>query len=209
MRDEKGRFKKGHRASPDTEFKPGQHWRSPKPYWNRGWLYKEYITEQKSAAQIASEQNCTEANILYFLHKLNIPIRTMSEIRATKYWGLSGEVNGMFGRRGIDCPNWKGGSTPERQALYSSQEWAQAIRKVWARDRGICQRCDTKKEPGVEFHIHHIVPFRVTELRTEVTNLILVCKKCHKWIHSRKNTKEVMLSGRADEWRCSQDTFEK
>ena len=41
VRDNKGRFVKGVRSSPNTEFKKGQHWREPKPYWEKEWLYNE------------------------------------------------------------------------------------------------------------------------------------------------------------------------
>ena len=66
---EKGRFIKGKRTSPETEFKKGQHWRSKKAYWDKDWLTKEYIIKKKSAKQIASENGCDENNILYFLRR--------------------------------------------------------------------------------------------------------------------------------------------
>jgi predicted HNH restriction endonuclease len=37
------------------------------------------------------------------------------------------------------------------------------------------------------FHIHHVVSFMVRELRAEPDNLVLLCKKCHLFVHSRKN----------------------
>ena len=44
---ETGRFLTGNHYSPDTEFKKGQHWRNYKPYWNKEWLYNEYIIKEK------------------------------------------------------------------------------------------------------------------------------------------------------------------
>jgi len=190
MRNKKGQFVKGQHASLATEFKKGQHWRKPKLYWDKAWLENEYVTLEKSAETIACEQGCHHNNILYFLSKHGIPTRSMSEIRSKKYWRLSGPANGMYGRTGEDNPNWKGGVTPERQALYSSQDWAEAVKAVWARDEATCQRCGEVGE-----HIHHIVSFAVPELRTDADNLILLCRKCHNWVHSRKNTEYDFLKG--------------
>jgi len=96
----------------------------------------------------------------------------------------------MKGRRGEDTPGWKGGITPERQAVYSSLEWTEAVKAVWARTDARCGRCgirhNTKTRRGT-FHVHHIVSFSVPELRTDVDNLVLLCKPCHYFVHSRAN----------------------
>lgn len=93
-------------------------------------------------------------------------------------------------------PSWKGGITPERQAIYSSLEWKELVKKVWQRDNATCQRCgkyfnDNREENT--FHIHHIVSFMVEELRLEFSNLLLVCDKCHYWIHSKKNKNKEFI----------------
>ena len=67
------------------------------------------LLERKPAIQIADEQGCTENNILYFLHKNEIPRRNMLETRKIKYWGSSGDDNPMYNRKGELNPNWKGG----------------------------------------------------------------------------------------------------
>jgi hypothetical protein len=183
MRDKQGRFTKGHRASPSTEFKEGQHWRNPKAHWEHDWLYARYIKDEMSAAEIAKAQGCTENNIYYWLDRHNIPRRTMTEIRAVKHWGLSGEANAMYGVRGKDNPNWKGGATPERQAFYSGEEWRHVADKARKRDGGLCQRCNDKGD-----HLHHIISFANKEHRADIDNLILLCRSCHHWVHSRENT---------------------
>ncbi len=90
-----------------------------------------------------------------------------------------------------DHPKWKGGLSPERQVVYSSPEWKECVKYIWGRDKAICQRCgkhhNENRDKG-SFHIHHIVSFQVEEKRTDVDNLILVCRDCHYWIHSNKNT---------------------
>jgi hypothetical protein len=186
MRNKKGQFVKGERAHPETEFKPGEHWRQRKPFWDREWLHREYIERGRSAADIGAEFGCSGNNVLYFLKKFGIQTRTTAETRALKHWGLSGERNGMYGRRGAEVPNWKGGVTPERQALYSSEEWAVASAEVWRRDRGICQRCGKQRGKRAH-HIHHIISFAVPEERSNVENLVLLCIQCHRWVHSKAN----------------------
>lgn len=188
MPNDKGQIQKGEHLSPATEFKPGQHWRPRRPYWNREWLYEEYVTKQRGAGEIARDFGITEAAILHWLRKHEIPRRTMSEIRSLKYWGLEGETNGMYGKTGADNPHWKGGISPERQSFYCSTEWAQASRVVWQRDQATCRRCG---KPGE--HIHHIVSFQVEALRADPDNLVLLCKPCHHWVHSRKNKKQEWI----------------
>ena len=190
-----GRFLKGLHYSAETEFKMGEHWRNPKPYWDKEWLLNEYIKKKKPAKQIAKEQGCKENNILYFLDKFKTPRRDMKVIRAEKYWGLKGETNGMFGRKGEENPHWKGGITPKRQAFYSSLEWNMVCQKVWRRDKATCQRCEKKKTNTDEFHIHHIISFSVEKLRLDLDNLILLCKDCHHFVHSTENKNKEFLGG--------------
>jgi hypothetical protein len=191
-RDKRGRFIKGRRYHPETEFKKGEHWREHQPFWERDWLYTEYVTKERAAADIAKQFGITEAAIFFWLRKHKIPRRKMTEIRAKKHWGLSGAVNGMYGKTGAKNPHWLGGVTPERQAVYSSIEWADAARQVWRRDKGSCRRCGKKKN-GREMHIHHIVSFAIKELRTDPKNLVLLCDDCHKWVHSRKNKNQEFI----------------
>jgi thymidylate synthase (FAD) len=91
---------------------------------------------------------------------------------------------------------WKGGLTPERQALYASPEWVDAVKMVWARDNATCQKCgahhNTAKSRGT-FHIHHIVSFMVRELRADVDNLVLLCRDCHHWVHSKSNESKLFI----------------
>jgi hypothetical protein len=98
---------------------------------------------------------------------------------------------------GAVSPSWKGGITPQRQSFYASAEWVNAVKSVWERDNAVCQRCgkhhNTEKNRG-SFHIHHIVSFVVIEKRADLNNLVLLCKECHRWVHSNKNTLKHWLS---------------
>lgn len=103
----------------------------------------------------------------------------------------------MRGVTGAAHPNWQGGITPERQAFYASRQWKDACRTVWGRAGGTCERCGHRhvRHFGRTMHVHHVAPFRVRELRAQPDNLRLVCKPCHLFIHSRKNTAREMIGG--------------
>lgn len=95
-------------------------------------------------------------------------------------------------------PNWKGGATPERQEFYRSPEWKAACRAVWARADACCERCgldwrtvDRKTTPT--FNVHHIVGFAVKALRAEPSNLALLCRPCHLFVHSKANAAREFL----------------
>lgn len=189
MRNDKGQFTKGHHFSPETEFKKGQHWRPKKTYWDKDWLENEYAVKERSADDIARQFGITEAAILFWLRKHNIQTRSMTDIRAIKYWGLSGEKNGMYGKTGIKSSNWKGGITPERQDFYASQEWKSACAEVYKRDNATCQKCGAKEK----LHVHHVIGFANKELRADIDNLVLLCAKCHRFVHSKKNINKEFI----------------
>lgn len=105
-------------------------------------------------------------------------------------------VHWLKGHKGKGHPTWKGGLTPERQSFYSSEEWSEVVKKVWERDNAHCQNCgknhNTETNRG-NFHIHHRVSFQVRELRAELDNLVLLCKECHRWVHSKKNINKKFI----------------
>lgn len=175
MRNNKGQFKKGYSC------------RSKKPYWDKKWLYNEYINENKSASKIAVEQGCTENNIFYYLKKHGIKSRTMSEIRKDKYWGSTGESNGMYGRHGESNPNWNGGCSAERQSKYARAFWKELAKSVLKRDNYLCQECGVGNTKDNKLVVHHVKQWSCyPDLRFDLNNLITVCEKCHKKKHSRR-----------------------
>ena len=188
-----GTFKKGFSYSVDTQFKKNQHWRTPQKHWDKEWLIKKYYDEKLSTPEIAKLCQCTTANIKFWLAKHNLKARNVSEARKVKKWGLTGELNGMYGRSGKSNPRWQGGITPQRQSVYSSTEWKNIIKTVYKRDNYICQRCFSHHLIDNPLHIHHIVTFKNKKLRIDLNNLILICKKCHLWIHSKKNINKTYL----------------
>lgn len=95
-------------------------------------------------------------------------------------------------------PNWKGGATPERQAFYRSPEWKAACRAVWMRADACCERCrlnwrtvDRKTTPT--FHVHHVWSFQIRETRANPALLVLLCRPCHLFVHSKANVTREFL----------------
>jgi hypothetical protein len=164
------------------QFEKGTHWRERKPWWEKSWLDYMYSECMRSASDIASAFGTTENNILYWLSKHGIKRRTVKQARALKHWGVSGECNPMHGRTGILNPNWKGGLTPARQAIYAKSEMKQAVQAVYKRDR-YCRLCNAK-DP---LEVHHIDPFSQSPLLVmDIGNMIVLCSKCHRKMRGKE-----------------------
>ena len=193
---------------------------------SREWLHNAYVVEQKDCTQIATIVNRDPKSVWNWLKDFGIPRRkrgtdvrqhfpkghtfrrgtTISEahkeavrLARRRDGRIPAFINGVhwtkaLGRHGS---NWKGGITPERQRVHSSDEWRVAVKTVWHRADAKCDRCgldhrtiDRKK---TRFHIHHIDSFAIRERRCDPDNLRLVCSPCHKWIHSAANTEGVFI----------------
>jgi len=123
-------------------------------------------------------------------------IAKMSESSKGPSPWLCGEVNAWYGKKGEGHPTWKGGVTPERQVFYALDEWKDAVKVVWQRDNATCQECGKWKNEHreLQFDIHHIVSFSDSkELRAEPSNLVLLCRPCHLWVHSNENTDKKFI----------------
>lgn len=176
-------------------FVKGQHWRPRKPHWDREWLSREYVERRRSASDIAAEMGCRENNILYWLAKHGIPTRDMATIRKGKKWGSFGTANPMFGKRGALNPRYVDGSSPERQRLYARVEGLAFLKAVYLRDGYRCVRCGAAKTAPRSLHAHHIRPWAGNPaLRFDLANAVTVCRPCHGWIHSKRNTEGEFLS---------------
>lgn len=92
--------------------------------------------------------------------------------------------------RGPANAAWKGGVTSEHQRFFASVEWKRVCQRVWARDRRTCQRCGTVHNGRGPVHeVHHVAVWTTfPELRIDLGNLRLMCRGCHRFIHSRSNT---------------------
>ncbi|HLF13212.1 MAG TPA: HNH endonuclease signature motif containing protein [Gammaproteobacteria bacterium] len=194
--------------------------------FTREWLISEYVEKCRSANEIALEIGRDATRVLEWLNDYGIrtrprghnhaqlakdgsPFRGKSHTPETRarlreialadgrvpFNRLVGPP--MRGKRGAETINWKGGVTPERQAFYSSREWKDACRAVWARADAYCERCGLDSREVdltiAPFHVHHITSFAVRELRSVLTNLALLCAPCHRFVHSRGNIDNELL----------------
>lgn len=194
--------------------------------YTKEWLIDQYVNQLKGANQIGREIGRDGKSVWNWLAQYEIPrrprghnheknlVKDGSSFRGKRHseetkkrlsdiskadgrvpWG-KGNPHPLKGGRPENHPSYKGGLTPERQAFYSTEEWSESVKKVWARDNATCQRCGKHhNESGNRgtFHIHHIVSFMVRELRAETSNLVLLCDKCHRWVHSKKNTEKLFI----------------
>lgn len=107
---------------------------------------------------------------------------------------LCGARNGMSGRTGVLNPNYKTGSSPERQRIYSSGEAKAFVRAIFVRDGYRCRRCGAGKSGPRGLHAHHIACWAENpKLRFEAANVVTLCRPCHEWIHSAENVERVLL----------------
>jgi hypothetical protein len=190
---------------------------------NKEWLMQKYVDEGLSTYQIAEIVNRNPKSIYTKLKDFGIPTRSRAEtIQQNAWWNigkehwnkgkkrpqktkeaisksrtgkkypnLAGKNNGMYGRTGKENPNWKGGVTPERQKLYVSEKWKEIIKTIFRRDNYRCAVCGGTSR---NLHAHHIKTWAdYPENRLDIDNLITVCKKCHHWIHSKKNKNKDFL----------------
>ena len=185
VRDKKnGRFLKGSQLGKKTQFKKGEHWRPKQKWWDKSWLEKQY--KNKTATQIAEENNLTHGAITFWLKKHGIKTHSISKIRKMKHWGMKGKDNPMFGIIGKANPNWKGGGTPERQSWYAKLIWRELANKILERDNYQCQICFVGNKGKKSLHVHHIFSWAgYKDFRFNEFNLTTVCNECHKKIHSK------------------------
>ncbi len=159
------------------------HYRPKRDYHSRAWLKREYEMKHRTIPDIASEFDVASSTIRKAIDKAGIPRRSQGESLR-----LSGAVAGP------NNPAWNGGVTPERQRLYKTPEWRALVRQAFARDHYRCQRCGGAKVKGRKLHSHHIRPWAsYPEGRLDLDNLVTLCGRCHRWVHSRKNTEKLFL----------------
>ncbi|MGI0068107.1 MAG: HNH endonuclease [Thermoplasmata archaeon] len=131
----------------------------------------------------------------FFGRKHTVRTRALLSVKATGRPGMVGSANGMFGVHGPAHPSWKGGITPERQRLYHTPEWRFVAHTVYRRDYMRCRRCGRDLRTGPKPHIHHVVSFARTGVRLDPANLVLLCRECHWWVHSKQNVRGEFLGG--------------
>lgn len=198
-------------------------WQAAQKGVSADWLRQKYWEEDLGCPQIAKLVNRDPKTVLNWLRYYGIPTRTrghdtshlpngrepgftlsiehrealrQARLRDGHVPYLQNGVHWLKGKTGNQHPSWKGGLTPERQAFYATDEWKAAVVEVWQRADAHCERCGlyhNSVRGEVQFHIHHIVSFAVRELRSEVSNLALLCEECHRFVHSKANIDQELI----------------
>lgn len=90
---------------------------------------------------------------------------------------------------GSNNPRWKGNATATQRAFFRSTEWTKHCAVIWKRDRRTCRRCSRRHQDGERaFHVHHVGSWlKFPELRLDAGNTLLLCRPCHRFVHSRDN----------------------
>lgn len=176
-------------------FLKGTHWRKKAPHWDAEWLRAQYVDNQRSTGEIAVEIGITDAAVIYWLRKHGIARRSIASARSVKHWGSQGEANPMYGKTGAANPRYIDGSSPERQRMYVQGHGRAFIRGVLVRDAYRCRRCGAPKTKPRSLHVHHVKPWAGNPaLRFDLSNAVTLCRGCHSWVHSRKNTDREFLA---------------
>jgi len=170
---------------------------------DENWLRQKYLTEGIDCTAISKIVGRNSKQVWQWLKGYGIPTRPrggdgdIAPHRWTK--GQVSPFKGKVGLRGAKSPAWQGGISPERQSFYASDDWKAALKIVFGRDKKTCQRCHIDQRQsrinGYKIHVHHIVGFKNKDLRCEPANLVLLCKPCHLFVHSRANINKEFLKG--------------
>jgi len=80
-------------------------------------------------------------------------------------------------------PRWRGGIDTAHKKGLNSMAWQKIRKIILKRDDHRCQRC---RATSNELHIHHIVPYRISQDNSEA-NLVTFCPSCHMTVEQRIN----------------------
>lgn len=93
---------------------------------------------------------------------------------------------------GENSPTWKGGKTHHYTGGFYRQR-----QKARKRDNFTCQLCGiSERDFGRQMSVHHIKSYRDFEDKKEANqldNLVCLCEKCHRFIHSNLNVDRKFL----------------
>jgi len=81
--------------------------------------------------------------------------------------------------------------TIDRKCYIFSPRWRTLRAHIIEEEKGICRRCKVKTVD--KQYVHHIVSADISKYRYNENNLLLLCEKCHNWVHSRHNVQKEYL----------------
>lgn len=76
----------------------------------------------------------------------------------------------------------------KEQRFYNSNDWKITRATIKNRDKGLCLLCLNKNKISYLDTVHHIIELKEDyTLRTNTTNLVSLCDRCHKRVHRTYN----------------------
>jgi 5-methylcytosine-specific restriction endonuclease McrA len=84
---------------------------------------------------------------------------------------------------GSNNPQWRGGTSPERDKARKTRQYREWRTAVFQRDNYTCQFCGVKSGMGkrVNFNADHIIPWwQSIEKRFDLSNGQTLCETCHR-----------------------------
>ena len=147
-----------------------------RPYMDKPLLIKMYVESRLTTEQIGKSFGVSGSCIVDWLREYRIPARSPNEYERP---------------RGPESPRYINGQSTLRMKLYGRREWAALRRVVVPRDK-VCRHCG---QPKIKVVLHHIKSWSgFPESRLDPDNVVLLCKACHDWVHSKRNTNHEFLS---------------
>lgn len=145
-------------------------------YKDREWLYKQYVTKQKTTYQIATPLNVSQAVIWRWLKRFGIECRTQT------HW-MSGDKSPMKRPEvvakvsGENHYHWKGGKS---MAPYC-EKWTPSFRKrIRAFFGDVCVMCGmSAEENGEPLCCHHVHYNKRTCCDDSTPMFATLCRSCH------------------------------
>ena len=121
-------------------------------------LLDRYIEKQLSAGIIAKSVGCAYQDVIRYLYKYKIPVRSLGEANLTS---AVREYRSKLrqSKKGELSSNWKGGISSLYVLVHSLSEYADWRAACFKRDFYTCKKCD-KSSGKLECH-HSLVPFQI------------------------------------------------
>lgn len=185
-------------------------------YWDKDWLYDQYVTQGKTRYEIACECDVVFAVIERWMRRFEIPTRdplhdvpwrqkdVLQDLVDT---GLNArEIAEELGCERTTIATWiealgvryekyasdgTGNDTTEQfRNCYALEKWRQAVLQ---RDNWACQMPGCGERDGL-LHAHHIKRFdSFPDGRFDVSNGITLCDNCHRLTYGKEEDFELLF----------------
>lgn len=185
-------------------------------YQSKSWLEKQWVTERRSAGQIAHECGVSLSTIRKWLrihHLTNHPAHSVYTPFSLGHvpWNLGRTyrlgprpmtptrlATIRRARSGAASNFWRGGASGDREGIG---RWTtQIASSIHARNHWTCQLCFHRRP---NLHAHHIVPVWAGPSKArDPTNLTTLCDECHREVHRDERAYVELLGGAPveEEW---------